>query len=192
MPLKLTKKHLLKKEKKINLEMNYTKNILGFDKLNILTFNYIHSKNVNHKINNSFKNKRKISQENNSVKYRNLFHSFHNNRNSSTKKDKNINKKNLIHTIPKYANNHLKCMNSLSNYEMNKREKEILKIDNISNRKENKNILYNSNKKKIQKYHSNSPCDINFFLKRGNSKKSKDKNSHSKNRNINRNHKNNY
>ena len=221
-PLKLTKKKIFGKDKKFNLEMNFSNNTIGFDRLNLLTFNYIHSLNFNHKNENSFlKNKRKLSQGNYSDRYRNIFQIFHNNRTctNESKRDSNYNsnkidsfgniiKNNLMHNIPKNAKINSKHI-SLSNYEMNNKEKDI----NKNNNKENQNILCNSNvninklnenNKKIfkKKIHSNSPFDINCLLKKGNSKKNNNNNnnnnnennilSKSKSRNISRNDKNNY
>ena len=218
-PLKLTKKNIFPKEKKFNLEMNFSNNTIGFDKLNLLTFNYIHSLNFNHKNESSLlQNRRKLSQGNYSDKYRNIFQLFQNNRNSvnESKRDSNYNsnktdsnsniiKNNLIHNIPKNSKVSSKYMNSLSNYETSSKEKDINKINN----KENKNILYHSNininklnehNKKIfnKKNHSNSPFDINTLLKKGNKKSNNNNNnenniqSKSKSRNISRNYKNNY
>ena len=214
-PLKLTKKNVFRKEKKYNLEMNFSNNTMGFDKLNLLTFNYIHSLNFNHKNDRSLlQNKRKLSQGNYSDKYRNIFQLFHNNRNSITnesKRDSNYNKtesitniikNNFLRNIPKHSKIASKYLNSLSNYEIN--SKENIKNNNTSNIKENKNILQNShininklneNNNKIykKKYHSNSPFDINCLLKKGNAKKNNNINNnenhlHSKSRNY----KNNY
>ena len=200
-PLKLTKKHVIPKEKKFNIDMNFTNNTTGFDKLNLLSFNYIHSFNFNHKTDNNQINRRKLSQGNYSDKYRNIFQIFQNNRNSinESKRDSNNNKTNsissiikanLIHNIPKNSKN----MNSLSNYEINN------KINNKSTGKDNENILrisnnniLNENNKKInKKYHSNSPFDINCLLKKGNVKKINENSLHSKSRNISRNYKNSY
>ena len=214
-PLKLTKKNIFQKEKKYNLEMNFSNNTIGFDKLNLLTFNYIQSLNFHPKKENSLlQNKRKLSQGNYSDRYRNIFKLFHNNRNSinnESKRDSNYNKTesttniiktNFLRNIPKHSKIASKYLNSLSNYEIN--SKDNIKNNNTSNIKENKNMLQNSNfnfnklnenNKKLfnKKYHSNSPFDINCLLKKGNSKKNNIINNnenhiHSKSRNY----KNNY
>lgn len=213
-PLKLTKKNIFQKDKKFNMEMNFTNNNIGLDKLNLLTFNYIHSLNFNNKKESSIYNRRKLSG-NYSDRYRNIFQLFHKSRNSinESKRESNYNNKtdsissiiknNLIHNIPKNTKINSKYMNSLSNYEMNKKERERIK-NNKSNEKENKNMLHksnsNNNKLKInnkiinnKKYYSNSPFDINCLLKKGNSKRRiNDNNFYSKSRNISRNYKTNY
>ena len=209
-PLKLTKKKIFQKEKKFNLEMNFSNNAILFDKLNILTFNYIHSLNVHHKNDHS---KSKLNQGNYSDINRNIFKLFNNNRNSiinESKRDSNYNKAesinniiktNILRNISKHSKIDSKYMNSLSNYEIN--SKQNIKINNnTSYKKENKNIFRNSNvifnklneynKKAFNKiYHSNSPFNINCLLKKGNSKKNNKNNKkhlHSKSRNY----KNNY
>ena len=203
-PLKLTKKNLFSKGKKLNLEMNFSNNIIGFDKLNLLTFNYIHSLNYNHKNDtNSLNNKRKLSQGNYSNRYRNIFQLYHQNRTSTneSKRDSNYNsnktdsisnilKKNLILNNQKNSKKNSKHMNSLSNYETNNKEKDVNKYNN----KDNKNTLCNSkaiinklneNNKKIfnKKNQSNSPFDINCLLKKGNSKKNNNNNNINNNEN---------
>ena len=199
MPLKLTKKHILPKEKKYNIDMNFTSNTVGFDKLNLLTFNF------NQKTDNI--NKRKLSQANVYNRYQSIFQLFNSKKNSTNETKKNSNTKiesfnniiktNFVHNIPKNSKKNSKYINSLSTYDFNNKEKELLKISNTSIRNENKNILNNSNnyklnRKLIKKYYSNSPLDINCLLKKGNSKKNNDKNLHSKSRNISRNFKNSY
>ena len=187
-PLKLTKKNKYPKEKKFNLEMNFSNNTVGFNKLNLLTFNYIHSLNNNHKNDISLlKNKRKLSQGNYSDRYRNIFQLFHQNRSNTndSKRDSNYNSNKtdsisniLKNNFPKNSKKNSKLMGSLSGYEMNNKEKDI----NKNNNKENKNIFCNSNviinklnenNKKIlnKKNHSNSPFDINCLLKKRNIKK---------------------
>ena len=209
-PLKLTKKNIFPKEKKFNIEMNFTNNTTGFDKLNLLTFNYIHSLNFKHKKDGYIHNRKKLSG-NYSDRYRNIFQLFHKSQNSinESKRDSNYNNKtdniasfiktNLIHNIPKNSKINSKYINSLSNYDINKKEREIIK-NNKSIEKESKNFLNKSNNNKIndnnkkinnKKYHSNSPFDVNCLLKKGNSKKT-NVNFYSKSRNISRNYKTNY
>jgi len=205
-PLKLMKKSIFHKEKKLNLDMNLSNNFSGFDKLNILTFNYIHSFNINQKIDNF--NKRKLSQGNNSDRCQNLFQLINNKNNindskrnsNCINKTENMNKTSLIYNIPRQSNiKHSKYINSLSNYEINKREKEIIKSNNTMTEKEKKNLVVNnmnnarlkesiSNQKyKTKKPHSNSPFNINCLIKKKYSKKDKE---NSKSRNINRIYKN--
>ena len=202
-PLKLMKKNIFHKEKKL---MNLSNNYSGFDKLNLLSFNYIHSFNINQKSDNS--NKRKMSQGSNSDRYHNLFQLINNKnylndskRNSNyTNKTDNINKTSLIYNIPRQSNiKNSKYINSLSNYEINKREKEIIKNSNIITERGKKNLIINNmnnailkesiNNQKLnsQKPHSNSPFNINCLIKKKYSKKNKE---NSKNRNINRIYKN--
>ena len=214
-PLKLTKKNVFSKEKKLNLEMNFSNNTIGFDKLNLLTFNYIHSLNFNHKTDNSLNNKRKLSQGNYSDRYKNIFQIFHNNKTSinESKRDSNYNsnktesisniiKTGVIHNVSKNSKIISKYINSFSNYDIKNKEKDTNNI-NISNIKDN-NILYHSNvninklkenNKKVynKKNHSNSPFNINCLLKKGNASRpnNKESNFHSKSRNISRNYKNN-
>ena len=202
-PLKLTKKNIFHKENKLNIDMNFSNNAAGFDKLNLLTFNYIHSLNTNHKI--EYSNKRKLSQGNNSDRYKNVFQLINtktsindSKRNSHcANKIDNISKSNLIHNIPRQSfTKQSKYINSLSNNEISSREKE--KNKNISNPKtDNLNNMYNaklretvSNQKlNTKKPHSNSPLDMNCLIKKKYSKKNKNSN-HSKSRNINRIYKN--
>ena len=197
-PLKLTKKNVFQKEKKLNLDMNFSNNSLGFDKLNLLTFNYIHSINFSHKHEKSVHNRRKLSQgNNNSDKYKNLFQLFNINRGSNDSKREtnfinhrmdsmsNIIKSNLMHNIPKHSNK----INSFSNYDINK-EKDIIKNSNTITLKDNKNILFQSKKIHSKKPHSNSPFNINCLLKKKNFKKNNEMNIYSKSRTISRNYKN--
>ena len=197
-PLKLTKKNVIQKEKKLNLDMNFSNNNLGFDKLNLLTFNYIHSINFSHKHEKTIHNRRKLSQgNNNSDKYKNIFQLFINNRGSNdSKRDtnfinhrmdsmSNIIKSNLMNNIPKHSNK----INSFSNYNINK-EKDIIKNSNTITLKDNKNILFQSRKIYSKKPHSNSPFNINCLLKRKNFKKNNEINIYSKSRTISRNYKN--
>ena len=197
-PLKLTKKNVFQKEKKLNLEMNFSNNSLGFDKLNLLTFNYIHSINFSHKHEKPIHNRRKLSQgNNNSDKYKNIFQLFNNNRGSNySKRETNfishrmdsvnsIIKSNLMHNIPKNSNK----INSFSNYDINK-EKDIIKNSNTITLKDNKNILFQSRKIHNKKPHSNSPFNINCLLKKKNFKKNNEINIYSKSRTISRNYKN--
>ena len=212
-PLKLTKKKAYQKEKKLNLEMNFSNKSVVFDKLNLLTFNYVHLVNPSHKTENSlFKNKRK-NQGKYIDRYRNIFQLFYNNKGSisENKRDSNINnnktynisnilKTNIIHNIPKKSKILSKYMNSLSNYEMNSKEKEEKK-NNKNNIKENlhqsnlniktNNNKLNNNKKLLnKKIHYNSLFDINCLLKKGKSRKKNNKKDyfHSKSRNISRNY----
>ena len=201
-PLKLTKKHILPKEKKCNIDMNFSSNSTGFNKLNLLSFNYIHSFNSNQKADNSVTNRRKLSQGNYTDRYRNIFQLFHNNKNSinESKRDSNNNKTNsissiikanIIHHIPKNSNNNI---NSLSIYDINNG-----KI-NKSSEKNKENLLRVSNNKKIsenikkisKKYHSNSPFDINCLFKKGNIKNINEDSLHFRTKHISRNYKSNY
>ena len=205
-PLKLMKKNIFHKEKKLNIDMNLSNNFSGFDKLNLLTFNYIHSFNINQKMENS--NKRKLSHGNNSDRCQNLFQLFNNKNNLNDSKrnsnffnkGENMNKTSFIYNIPRQSNiKHSKYINSLSNYEINKREKEIIKNSNIIAEREKKNLIINNmnnarlkesiNNQKLnsKKPHSNSPFNINCLIKKKYSKKNKE---NSKNKNINRIYKN--
>ena len=205
-PLKLMKKNIYHKEKKLNIDMNLSNNYSGFDKLNLLTFNYIHSFNINQKTDNS--NRRKLSQGNNSDRCQNIFQLINNKNNlndskrnsNCINKGENMNKTSLIYNIPRQSNiKQSKYINSLSNYEINKREKEIIKNSNIINEREKKNLIINNmNNAKLkesiynQKYnskkpHSNSPFNINCLIKKKYSKKIKE---NSKSKNINRIYKN--
>ena len=178
--------------------MNFSNNSLGFDKLNLLTFNYIHSINFSHKHEKPIHNRRKLSQgNNNSDKYKNIFQLFNNNRGSNYIKREtnfinhrmdsvsNIIKSNLMHNIPKNSNK----INSFSNYDINK-EKDIIKNSNTITLKDNKNILFQSRKIQNKKPHSNSPFNINCLLKKKNFKKNNEINIYSKSRTISRNYKN--
>ena len=203
-PLKLTKKHIIPKEKKFNMDVHFSNNTAGFNKLNLLSFNYIHSFNSNQKTNNSLTNKRKLSQGNYSDRYRNIFQLFNNNKNSinESKRDSNnynktnsisnIIKTNAVRNIPKNSNNNI---NSLSNHDINnnianskgsgQKKDHLLRVSN--NRKISENI-----KKIVKKNNSNSPFNIDNLLKKGNTKKNNDNSLHLKSRNTSRNYKNNY
>ena len=195
-PLKLTKKNIFQKDKKLNLEMNYSNNSFGFDKLNLLTFNYIHSLNFKNKKENSLQNKRKLSQNNYSVKYRDVFQLFSINeskRDSNNNKTFNSNNKtktNLIRNIPRNSKiQNSKYINSLSNYEI-RNSNTINSNDhkNILNNKLSKNII--NKKLKNKKPHSYSPFDINCILNKKISKKNNEILLHTKSRKISRNYKN--
>ena len=204
-PLKLTKKNIFHKENKLNIDMHYSNNTACSDKLNLLTFNYIHSLNTNHKT--EYSNKRKLSQGNNSDRYKNVFQLI-NTKNSINDSKRNshcmnkidsMSKTNLIHNIPRQSfTKQSKYINSLSNYEISSREKEKEKNKNSNNTKtENLKNMNNtklretvSNQKlNTKKPHSNSPLDMNCLIKKKYSKKNKNSN-HSKSRNINRIYKN--
>ena len=202
-PLKLTKKNIFHKENKLNIEMNYSNNVAGFDKLNLLTFNYIHSLNTNHKT--EYSNKRKLSQGNNSDRYKNIFQLINNKNNINDSKRNshnaykidNMSKTNLIHNIPRQSfTKQSKYINSLSNYEISSREKEKNKnstnaktenLNNINNAKLRETV--SNQKLNTKKPHSNSPLDMNCLIKKKYSKKNKNSN-HSKSRNRNRIYKN--
>ena len=200
-PLKLTKRNIFQKEKKLNLEMNFSNNSLGVDKMNLLTFNYIHSLNFSNKYNNSVQNKRKSSHCSCSDRYKNIFQLF-NYRNSITESKRDSNyynktesnnfmaKNNLIHIIPKYTKiQQFKYMNSLSNYEI-KKEKEILRNNN-NNSKLNQNF-YNTKNNYLnnKKTNSSSPFNTNCVLKKRTSKKINEINPYSRSKNLSQRYKN--